>query len=480
MMEGLLLTITLIVSLANGAEDYLAILTSALMAFACGSTLKACGKKNPERRFKRADSFLIVALIWVLFSAIGMMPFILHLGMNPADAFFEAMSGFSTTGASVIPDIDNIPHGLRFWRSIMQWIGGLGIIVFSFALIPVYEMKNSNIYQAEVTGLELDKLRPKIGATARRTLLIYVLLTTLCALMFWLGPMNLFDAVCHAMTTIATGGFSTHTDSIGFFQSTYIEYVCAVFMLLGSLNFSLYYYLSIRRTQVFLRNEEMHVFFYIVGFFSLVFFALLTLWPHAGAQTGNILANLEENFRTALFHVSTIISSTGYAAQNYDYVKWGVPFWMPTLFLMMVGACTGGTGGGVKVLRLIICFKSALSEFMKMLHPRAVIGIRISGQIVSNDNVRRALSFLFIYMALVVIGTFLLTLMGYDTETSLGSCISMLSNIGPGMGATGPASNFSHLPDTGKWLMSFYMLVGRLEIFTVLFLFMPSFWKEQK
>ncbi len=479
-MEGLMLIITLLVSLFYGEEDSLALLTSALMAFAVGGALKLAGKRSEERRLTRADSFLIVALVWVLFSAIGMMPFILHMRISPADAFFEAMSGFSTTGASIFNDIDGLTHGLRFWRSVTQWIGGLGIIVFSFALIPVYELKNSNVYSAEVTGLELDRLRPTISATARRTLSIYLLLTTICALLYWLGPMTLYDAVCHAMTTVGTGGFSTHTASIGYFQSAYIEYVCIVFMLLSSLNFSLYYYLSIRRTKVFFRNDEMHAFFYIVGGFVLLFFAMLFYWHPVESLSDNIFLHAEEHFRTALFHVSTIISTTGFAAQKFDYVGWGVPFWMPTLVLIAVGGCAGSTSGGIKVLRFLICFKSAVNEFLKLLHPRAVLSVRTSGQIVSNDHVQRTFSFIFIYMVLAGIGTFVLTLLGNDTETSLGSCLSMLSNVGPGMGTTGPAANFAHLHDAAKWLMSFYMLVGRLEIFTVLFLFMPQFWKEYK
>ena len=480
MMEGLMLTITFLVSLLYAEDDGLAFLTSALMAFAVGSTLKSIGKKSTEKHLTRADSFLVVTLSWVLFSIIGMMPFILHLRIPLADAFFEAMSGFTTTGATIFSNIDGLSHGLRFWRSMMHWIGGLGIIVFSVALIPVYEMKNSNVYSAEVTGLELDKLKPKIGATARRTLSIYFLFTCICTLLLWAGPMDLYDAVCHAMSTVATGGFSTHTESIGFFHSAYVEYVCIAFMLLSSLNYSLFYYLSIRRPQVFLRNEEMHAFFYTVGGIALIFFLMFFKWPHTEIQADSLLHTISLNFRTALFHVSSIISSTGFAGESFDYVKWGVPFWMPTLVLMAVGACTGSTGGGIKMVRLLICAKGAFNEFTKMLHPRAVLGIRISGQVISNDNVRRALAFIFIYLILVVIGTFVLTLLGNDTETSLGSSISMLSNIGPAMGTTGPASNFAHIHDIGKWLMSSYMLVGRLEIFTVLLLFMPRFWKEYK
>lgn len=479
-MESLFLGLAAVVAFIYGEEDWrYFLLTTGIAAFV-GGFCKWAGEHETTDHMTRADSFLVVALSWVVFSLIGMLPYLFITDMNIASAFFETMSGFTTTGATCIPDIDPLPHGLLFWRSITQWIGGLGIVVFSFALIPVYELKNSNIYSAEVTGLSLDKLRPKIGATARRMLLIYLFLTSLCALMYWIGPMNFYDSVCHAFTTIATGGFSTHSASIGYFQSSYLEYVASFFMLISSVNFSLYYYLSIRRSSTLFRNEEFQAFFLIVAFAITAFILLFYFAPIPETGYPALPFGFEQTFRSALFHVSSVITSTGFSAQKFDYVAWGPSFWMPTVVIMAIGACAGSTAGGIKIIRILICAKSVLNELIMQLHPRAVLGVRISGQIVPQDKVRRALAFIFIYILLVVIAMICYSLLGADVDTALGSSISMLSNVGPGTGSTGPASSFARVPDAGKWLMSFYMLIGRLEIFTVLFLFMPQYWKERR
>ena len=480
MMESLFLGLSLLVALLYCEPCWKVFLETAAFALALGFCFKYLGEREKSDRFTRSDSYLVVALSWIIFSLIGMIPFIYIAGMDLPSAFFETMSGFTTTGATCINDIDSLPRSLLFWRAITQWIGGLGIVVFSFALIPVYEFRNSNIYSAEVTGLSLDKLRPKIGATARRMLLIYIFLTSLCAFLYWVGPMNLYDAICHAFTTIATGGFSTHTQSMAYFHSSYIEYVACVFMLASSVNFSLYYYLSIKRSNTLFKNEEFRTFFAIIAFAVVGFMLLFYFAPVPATAEGTLPVGLEETFRSALFHVSSVMTSTGFAAQKFDYVAWGPSFWMPTVVIMAIGSCAGSTAGGIKVIRVLICAKSVLKEFILQLHPRAVIGVRISGRIVPDERVHRALAFVFLYFILVVIAMLCYSLLGADVDTALGSSISMLSNVGPATGATGPASNFANVPAAGKWLMSAYMLIGRLEIFTILFLFMPSFWKERK
>lgn len=480
MMESLFLGLSLLVALLYCEPCWKVFLETAAFALALGFCFKYLGEREKSDRFTRSDSYLVVALSWIIFSLIGMIPFIYIAGMDLPSAFFETMSGFTTTGATCINDIDSLPRSLLFWRAITQWIGGLGIVVFSFALIPVYEFRNSNIYSAEVTGLSLDKLRPKIGATARRMLLIYIFLTSLCAFLYWVGPMNLYDAICHAFTTIATGGFSTHTQSMAYFHSSYIEYVACVFMLASSVNFSLYYYLSIKRSNTLFKNEEFRTFFAIIAFAVVGFMLLFFFAPVPATAEGTLPVGLEETFRSALFHVSSVMTSTGFAAQKFDYVAWGPSFWMPTVVIMAIGSCAGSTAGGIKVIRVLICAKSVLKEFILQLHPRAVIGVRISGRIVPDERVHRALAFVFLYFILVVIAMLCYSLLGADVDTALGSSISMLSNVGPATGATGPASNFANVPAAGKWLMSAYMLIGRLEIFTILFLFMPSFWKERK
>ena len=479
-MESFFLLLSMAVALFYDEEGWLCFLLTALGTTAIGAFCTLLSRRGDNKRMRRADNFLIVSLSWIIFSIIGMVPYLWLTDMNVSSAFFETMSGFTTTGATCVNEIDSLPRCLLFWRAITQWIGGLGIVVFSFALIPVYEMKSSNLYSAEVTGLGLDKLRPKIGATARRVLLIYLVLTGACAFLYWLGPMGLYDAVCHSFTTIATGGFSTHSQSIAFFHSSYIEYVASFFMIISSINFSLYYYMSIRRSRVLFTNEEVRGFVgyiavAVVGFMLLFYFA-----PVPESAQDLLPKGFEETFRSALFHVSTVATSTGFSAQKFDYVAWGASFWMPTVIIMAIGACAGSTAGGIKVIRIIICAKSAFNELIQMLHPRAVLAVRIGKQVVPDQKVRQALTFIFIYILLVVIAMTCYSLLGADVDTALGSSISMLSNVGPATGATGPASTFAGVPAAGKWLMSAYMLIGRLEIFTVLFLLMPGYWKDRK
>ena len=479
-MESFFLLLSMAVAIFYGEKGWLCFLLTALGTIALGSFCIFLSRKGDSRRMRRADNFLIVALSWIVFSVVGMVPFLWLTDMNVSSAFFETMSGFTTTGATCIQEIDSLPKALLFWRAITQWIGGLGIVVFSFALIPVYEMKSSNIYSAEVTGLGLDKLRPKIGATARRVLLIYLILTGGCAFLYWLGPMGLYDAVCHSFTTIATGGFSTHTQSIAYFHSSYIEYVASLFMIVSSINFSLYYYMSIGRSRVLFTNEEVRMFLGYIAVAIVVFMLLFYFAPVPESAQDLLPKGFEETFRSALFHVSTVATSTGFSAQKFDYVAWGASFWMPTVVIMAIGACAGSTAGGIKVIRIIICAKSAFNELVQMLHPRAVLGVRVGKQIVPDQKVRQALTFIFIYILLVVIAMTCYSLLGADVDTALGSSISMLSNVGPATGATGPASTFANVPASGKWLMSAYMLIGRLEIFTVLFLLMPNYWKDRK
>lgn len=466
----------------EGEDDWQALLTPALGSILLGFWLKYLGRDDKDDRLTRTDSFLIVSLCWILFSAIGMVPYLLYWpsGMNVADAYFETMSGFTTTGSTVMENIDDMPHGLLLWRSMTQWIGGLGIVVVGFALLPFMEFKNSNVFQAETTGLSLDKLRPRIGDTARRLLVIYFLITMTCALLLWMGPMNMFDAINHAMTTIATGGFSTHQASIGYYHSAYVEYVCSFFMLVASINFSLYYYLSIRKSKIFLRNEEMQTFLLIV-LFAVAVFTLVFHYGQIACMDATVTPQSNENiFRTALFHVSTIISSTGFQGQYFDYMQWGDTFWVFTIIIMVIGACAGSTGGGAKVIRLLVYCKWFVRDFVLQIHPRAVVNVKINNQVIPESMVHRVLGFLVTYFLLVIIGVGVFSFMGYDMHTSMGTFVTALSNVGPGTGDFGPANTFASLNDFGKWMLSFYMLVGRLEIFTIFVIFMPSFWAQKR
>lgn len=484
-LESVFLILTAFISFLYKEKDWWVFMACAAISFAIGAITISIGKwkskhsnKEQVKYFSRADSFMVVTLTWVLFSLIGMVPYIMLENMSVADAMFEAMSGFTTTGASVISDVDGLSQGLKFWRCITQWMGGLGIVVFTFALVPTGEMRNNKIFSAETTGITLDKFSPKIGSTARRLLFIYLILTGICAALYYAGPMNAFDSLCHAMTTTATGGFSTHTASIAYFNSPYIEYVAATFMLLSSLNFGMFYYAIIRRWDIIRSNEEMNSFIKIVLIAVVVFILLFNFASHAAESLHTLPIGLEEQFRSALFHVATIISSTGYAATKFDYVAWGDMYLMPTLILMIIGSCAGSTAGGIKVVRFIVVLKAIRNEFIKQLHPRAVLMVNLGGRVLENDRVKRTLCFVIIYIVMIMLSISIMTFLGMDSVTAFGSSISALSNIGPGAGLTGPASNYSEVDTTIKWLMSFYMLVGRLEIYTVLFLFMPSFYKK--
>ncbi len=484
MMEGAFLLLSVLVSLhykfTEGEDDWLPLAATAALCLAIGAFSRFAIKPRKESaRLTRADSFMVVTLSWVVFTLLGMIPFIWVLGIDPASALFETMSGFTTTGATVLSGLDNMPHGLLFWRCLTHWMGGLGIVVFSFALLPTYDLKNSNVFSAEVTGIGLDKLRPKIGSTARRLLVIYLFLTLACMAAYWAGPMNLFDAACHAMSTIATGGFSTHDKSMAFFGSSYLEYISVVFMLAASVNFSLYYYASIRRARVMWRNEELRTFLGIWIFAVATYVALFMWAPVPESALGTLPDQGEAQLRTALFHTTSMMTSTGFQGQYFDYVAWGDSFWMPTVVIMGIGACAGSTAGGIKVIRILICSKSVLKEFVMQLHPHAIRSIKVSGMVIPDERVRRTLAFIFLYLLMVVAGMVVFSILGLDVDTSIGSCVSMLSNVGPGTGLVGPANNFSHVHWFSKLLMCFYMLVGRLEIYTVLFLFMPSFWRER-
>ena len=460
-------------------------MSCAALSFVIGGITLSIGKwkarhasEDQGKYFSRADSFMVVTLTWVLFSLIGMIPYMLLAGMSIDDAMFEAMSGFTTTGASVISDVDGLSQGLKFWRCITQWMGGLGIVVFTFALVPTGEMRNNKIFSAETSGIGMDKLSPKIATTARRLMMIYLVLTIICGLFYYAGPMNAFDAICHSFTTTATGGFSTHTASIAYYNSPYIEYVASVFMFLSSLNFGMFYYAIIRRWDIIRSNEELNVFVKIVLTAVVVFLLLFNFASHTSESLYALPVGFEEQFRSALFHVTSTISSTGYAATKFDYVAWGDVYLMPTLILMIIGSCAGSTAGGIKVVRFVVAMKAIQNEFIKQLHPRAVLSVNLGGRVLDNDRMRRTLCYVIIYMALVMAGIIIMSYMGIDIVTALGSSITALSNIGPGAGLTGPANNFSEIHSVAKWLMSFYMLVGRLEIYTVLFLFMPSFYKK--
>ena len=334
-----------------------------------------------------------------------------------------------------------------------------------------------------MSGLSVKKLHPKMAVTARHLWLIYMFLTICCAFVYWAGPMNLYDSVCHALTTMSSGGFSTHQSSIGYFNSSYIEYACSIFMIMSGINFSLYYFLSRGDLKNFAKNEELRWFLGVVVIMVAVVTALFYYAPDVSKIATDTSAypepTFESRFRASLFHVVTIISSTGFQGSYYDYTLWGGMFLFPTLLLMLSGSCAGSTSGGIKIIRWMVCLKSINITIKQFLHPSAVFSVKISREVVSNDILLRTLNFLFFYVMICIVSVIVLSISGCDFEESIFNTITSLGNMGPGYRSTGPATTFSELSVMAKWVMSFLMIVGRLEIYTVLLIFTPTFWNKK-
>ena len=484
LFEALFMLVTSLVALFYfyrcGDGDVLALTVSTIITAISGFILISAGRKSGRHdkknidSFEVKDSFLIVTLTWVVFALFGMLPFLLAGTVDTVtDAFFESMSGFTTTGSTLLNNIDEQPHGILFWRSIMQWLGGLGIIVLFLAVMPSLNRSSNKImmFSAEMSGIGIKKLHPKMMMTARKLLGIYIILTILCGFMYWLGPMNTFDAICHALTTMSSGGFSTHQASISYFNSPYIEYVASAFMFASGVNFSLYYFLFTGQGKLFRENEELRWYIGAVVIMMAVFIALFYFAPEVKTvqtQVDSYPQGFENRFRTALFHVTSIITSTCFQATNYDYDLWGGMFLVPTFFMMASGACAGSTSGGIKIIREVISIKSINNIFRRLLHPNALFSVKVSNEVIDDDKTRRVINFLIIFMLLYVLGVQLLILSGSNLQEAMVNCISALGNSGPGTGRTGPSASFSEVSDMGKWTMSFLMLLGRLEIYTVL------------
>ncbi len=432
-----------------------------------GLLLAALGKGG-ERQLTRRDGYVLVSFAWVAFSLFGMLPFYIG-GYIPdiADAFFETMSGFSSTGATILDDIESLPHGILFWRSMTQWIGGLGIIMFTIAVLPIFGVSGLQVFAAEASGPTHDKVHPRIGITAKWIWSIYAGITALLVGLLMLGGMDWFDSICHAFATTGTGGFSTKQASVAYYNSPYIEYVISIFMFISGINFTLVLLFVNRKFKKFIGNAELKFYFGSVVLFTAVIAIVLYYTSPMG---------MEESFRKSLFQVISLQTSTGFATD--DYMQWTPVLWGLLTIIMLMGACAGSTTGGLKCIRMVILTKVSRNEFKHILHPNAILPVRINKQVISPSIVSTVLAFCFIYISIIVIGTLLMMAMGVGAEESMGCVISSIGNMGPGLGETGPAYSWNALPDAAKWLLSFLMLLGRLELFTVLLLFTPDFWKR--
>jgi trk system potassium uptake protein TrkH len=465
LIEGFSMLLPLGVALYFDEGDVTAIAISSGISIILGALAWFLTQRGDKTISKR-EGYIIVSIVWVVFSLFGSLPFVLS-GHIPSftNAFFETISGFTTTGASILNDVEALPHGLLFWRSMTQWLGGMGIIVLSLAVLPIFGIGGMQLFVAEVPGPTPDKFHPRVKETAKRLWVIYVIFTLSETVLLALGDMSLFDAICHAFTTMATGGYSTQQASIAAF-SPYAQYVITVFMFLAGTNFALSYYaLHFQFDKVF-KNEE---FRFYVGF--LVGFTILItsiLW------FGNFLP-FEESFRHAVFQVVSITTTTGYVTT--DYLQWA-PFLVVIIFMLMfLGGSGGSTGGSIKIVRVALLIKNSALELKRLIHPNAILPVRLNKKSINPQIITNILAFVVLYMMLLAGSTIVMSAMGYDLDSSLGSVAATLGNIGPGIGAVGPAENYAHIPVFGKWFLSFLMLVGRLELFTVLILFSPAFWK---
>jgi trk system potassium uptake protein TrkH len=423
--------------------------------------------RKADRFIGKREGYIIVTATWLVISLFGTLPYLISGAIpNFTNAFFETISGFTTTGASILTDIESMPKGLLYWRAMTHWIGGMGIIVLSVAILPLLGIGGMQLFVAEMPGITPDKLHPRITQTAKRLWLIYVVLTFTETLLLMVGGMDLFDSICHSFATMATGGFSTKNTSIAGY-SPFIQYIIIVFMILAGTNFTLHYLgLRIKIREIW-KNEEYR--YYIS--FTLGFAVLITLLIFLQSDIG-----FEKAFRDALFQVVSIVTTTGFVTS--DYLIWPGHLWIFIFLLMFIGGSTGSTGGGIKIARQILLLKNSALEFKRMIHPQAIIPVKFNGKTVSPEIMHLVMAFFLFYLITFFAGTFAMVLMGLDFDTAIGATIASLGNIGPGLGHVGPVENYASLPGLAKWLSAFLMLLGRLELFTILILFSPSFWKK--
>jgi trk system potassium uptake protein TrkH len=466
-VEGAFMLLPLIISLLYGESDTMGFVISSGINLLMGALIIWLTRKG-NRDIGKREGFIIVALVWIIFSLLGSLPYI-FTGAIPSytNAFFETMSGFTTTGSSILNDIESLPHGILFWRSLTHWLGGMGIIVLSLAILPIFGIGGMQLYIAEVPGPTPDKISPRIRHTAATMWVIYLILTVAETFLLWVGEMPLFDAVCHSFATMATGGFSTKQASIAFWPSPYIQYVIILFMFLAGTNFTLTYFAIRGKFKPILKDEEFKYYAIIVlGFTVLIFTGLLI-----STQNG-----IEETFRNSLFWVVSIITTTGFGTVNYMLWK---PVLIALLFsLFFFGGSAGSTGGGIKIMRIVLLFKNGYYELKRMVHPNAVIPLKFNKHTVDAKIVTNVLAFFVLYFMIFGVSIVFFMLFEPSLESSMGAVASCLGNIGPGLGSVGPAETYEHIHPIGKWFLSFLMLLGRLELFTILVLFSPSFWKN--
>ncbi len=463
------MTLCLIISVYYSEDDILAFVVSILLTLIVAVFCRYTGR-NANNSLGRRDAFLVVTLAWSVFSLFGSLPYIIG-GYIPnfTNAYFETISGFTTTGATILDDVEHLPHGILFWRSFTQWIGGLGIVFFTIAILPSLVGGSVKVFAAEATGPIKTKLHPRLSTSAQSIWVVFLMLTILCMLSFRVLGMGWFDSINYAMTTIATGGFSTHNDSIEFFRSPAIEYVSTFFCFVSGINFILLYRSVINKEVKSLVNNS-EVKFYVSAIAAFTAFIMFLLIHSRGYD-------VERAFRCAVYQVVSFITTTGLF--NDDAAQWPHVTWIVLAVCMFMGACAGSTSGGFKSIRCLMLLKVASNEFKQMLHPKAVLPLKIGDTNISMQRRVTLLSFLTVYCLLFLFCAFTMTAMGIDNTNAITITLSTLGNVGPTLGTEiGPTMSWNDLPGVAKWICSVLMLMGRLEIFSVIVIFTPQFWKE--
>ena len=472
---GMTMIVPIFISYGYGESDLNGFLYSALICISIG--LPVWIMTRHRRPLTNRDGFAIVTFSWIITAVAGALPFYFSGAIpNITDAFFESMSGVTTTGASIIGNtdtlpnlpngIESLPHGILFWRSFIQWIGGMGIVVFYIAILPLLGVGGVQLFKAEVPGPVADKITPRVRETAKFLWIVYVGITTAEAIALMVAGMGVFDAICHSFTTMPTGGYSTKNASIGYYDSMAIQYIIIFFMFLAGINFTLHFHAIMGNMKSYFRDKEFLTYFGIIIVVAFLIFSSIS----AGGNEWT-----EKHFRDSLFQTVAILTGTGYSTADYELWAYFAQFMI--LFMMFVGGMGGSTTGGMKIVRIMLLFKYAAKETRRMLHLKAILPIRIGSRYIPEDVIRNTLGFFLFYISFFIFTTMVLTAMNIDLESAIGASASAIGNIGPSLGAFGPTDNYALLPTFGKWLLSFCMLLGRLEIFTVMVLFSRTFWK---
>jgi len=465
---GLTMMIPLLVGLYYQDASVIPLLKSLGITVAFGLFAYLTFKSGKAEVISQREGMAIVAVGWTAVGLFGALPFYFGSGFESfTDAVFESVSGFTTTGASILTNIEAVSKGLLFWRSFIQWLGGMGIIVLSVAILPFLGVGGMQLYKAEVPSPVPDKLKPRIRDTAMILWKVYALISLAQIVMLLLGGMSLYDALCHTFTTMPTGGFSTKNASIAHYDSVYFDSVFIFFMLMAGINFSLHYQLLKGKPLAFWRDAECR--FFLGTVLLLIMVVSINLY-------GSVYVTIGKALRYGAFQVVSIITTTGYATADYE--RWPAMSQLILLASMFIGASAGSTGGGMKCLRILLCFKYCYRELFCLIHPRAVTPIKISGKAVPDDVMRSVVGFLALYTGLFALSAVALAGLGVDFTTSFAAVAACLGNIGPGFGLVGPVENYALIPPLGKWLLIWCMLLGRLEIFTVIILVVPEFWRK--